>query len=197
MARPLLVIVGGASASGKTTLGRWLAAEFRMPYIGKDDIKESLYDSLGIGDLAWSRRLGSATVSLLYLFIENELRAGRSLVAESNFDTQLAVPELSALIVRYNALPFQILCQADPAVLQARYQRRATSGERHPGHLDHLLGPELTSRINYYALMPLGGESLVLDTTNPATIDYRSVARQLQRAIDEVGTVVDGDRTQD
>jgi predicted kinase len=188
MARPLLVIIGGAAASGKTTLGRWLASEFRLPYIGKDDIKESLYDTLGTGDLVWSRRLGRATVSLLYLFIENELRAGRSLIAESNFDTRYAIPELRTLIDRYNALPFQILCRADPDVLHARYQRRATTGERHPGHLDHLLGPELAIRIDQYALMPIGGESLILDTTDPATIDYQSVAQQLQRALDEAGT---------
>lgn len=184
MSRPLLVIIGGAPASGKTTLGRRLAADFRLPYIGKDDIKESLYDSLGAGDLDWSRRLGRATYPLLYLFIEIELRAGRSLIAESNFDAAFAGPVLGDLIARYDALPFQILCRADPGVLQARYQRRATTGERHPGHLDHLLALELADRIDQYKLLPLGGESLVLDTTDLAAIDYPSIAQHLQRVID-------------
>jgi predicted kinase len=186
MARPLLVIVGGASASGKTTLARWLAAEFRMPYIGKDDIKESLYDTLGVGDLDWSRRLGRATMALLFQFVETELRAGRSLVAESNFEAQFAIPEFRALIDRYDARTFQILCRADPDVLIARYRRRATSGERHPGHLDRQLLPELPGRISAYELLPIGGESLVLDTTDPATIDFQHIAQQLQDAIDRV-----------
>lgn len=185
MSRPLLVIIGGAPASGKTTLGRRLATDFRLPYIGKDDIKESLYDSLGTGDLDWSRRLGKATYYLLYLFVEIELRAGRSMIVESNFEVQYATPVFHDLIARHDALPFQVLCRADPAVLQARYQRRATTGERHPGHLDHLLAVEFADRLVNYELLPIGGESLVIDTTDLATIEYPSIAHHLQRAINE------------
>lgn len=183
MSQPLLVIVGGAPASGKTTLGRRLAADFRLPYIGKDDIKESLYDTLGTGDLTWSRRLGRATYHLMYLLVEMELRAGRSMIVESNFEVQYATPVFHDLLARYDALPFQILCRAEPAVLQARYQHRATTGERHPGHLDHLLAVEFADRIHHYELLPIGGESVVLDTTDLAMIEYSSVAHQLQSAI--------------
>jgi predicted kinase len=185
MSRPLLVIIGGAPASGKTTLGRRLAAEFRLPYIGKDDIKETLYDTLGTGDRDWSRRLGSASVSLLYLFVEIELRAGRSVIAECNFDARFAVPELRALIDRYDALPLEILCLAEPDVLRARYQQRAETGERHAGHLDHLIAAELPGRIGEYRLLSIGGESMVLDTTDLAAVDYGRVARRLQQALEQ------------
>ena len=183
MSQPTLVIIGGAPAAGKTTLGRWLAAELRLPYLGKDDIKETLYDTLGTGDRTWSRRLGRATYSLLYLFVEIELRAGRSLIVESNFEAQYAVPVFRALIERYSAQPFQVLCRADPAVLQTRYHERATTGQRHPGHLDHLLVDELPGRVSDYDILPIGGESLVIDTTDLATVDYAAVARRISRLL--------------
>ena len=187
MSQPPLVIIGGAPASGKTTLGRWLAGELRLPYLGKDDIKETLYDTLGSGDLAWSRRLGAATYPLLYLFVETQLRAGCASIVESNFAPKLATPVFQALIDHYDALPFQILCRADPDVLLVRYRERATNGQRHPGHLDHLLVDELAARVGDIDLLPINGDKLVLDTTDFTTVDYASVARRISRLLDQGG----------
>src|SRR5688572_8145929 len=98
---PLLVIVSGAPASGKTTLGRRLAAEFQLPFIGKDDIKEVLFETLGWSDRAWSIRLGVATYHLLYQAIETQLRAQRSLLVESNFRGEYATSRFLALKSQY------------------------------------------------------------------------------------------------
>jgi predicted kinase len=38
-------------SSGKTTVAEGLAERLRLPLIAKDDIKESLYESLGAPDL--------------------------------------------------------------------------------------------------------------------------------------------------
>ena len=58
MTRPLLIVVTGAPCAGKTTLARRIAETFRLPLIAKDDIKESLFDSLGWKDREWSKQLG-------------------------------------------------------------------------------------------------------------------------------------------
>ena len=85
MAEPLLVIVTGPPSAGKTTLARRIARDLGIPLFARDDIKEILFDSLGWSDRAWSRKVGHASWQILYHAMEELLRAGQSLVVESNF----------------------------------------------------------------------------------------------------------------
>jgi len=63
---PVALIITGAPASGKSTLGRQLAAALSLPYLSKDLFKETLFDSLGWQDRAWSQRLGGTSMALLF-----------------------------------------------------------------------------------------------------------------------------------
>src|SRR5881296_3946918 len=55
-----LVIVGGAPATGKTTLARELGRSLELPVITKDDIKEALAAPFQTGDRDWSRQTSTA-----------------------------------------------------------------------------------------------------------------------------------------
>ena len=70
---PLIIVVSGAPCTGKTTLGRRIAQEFRLPFLSKDAFKESLSDTLGRGDLEWSKKLGVASIMLLFEQIATQL----------------------------------------------------------------------------------------------------------------------------
>ena len=60
------VLVGGWPGSGKTTLARALAPTLGLAYLGKDDLKESLWEQLGTPtSVEDSRRLGEAAVRIL------------------------------------------------------------------------------------------------------------------------------------
>lgn len=85
MPKPTLILVSGPPAAGKTTLARRLAAEFSLPLINKDGIKELLFDKVGTSDYAWSQSLGRTSIALLHFFTERLLTANVSLIAESNF----------------------------------------------------------------------------------------------------------------
>ena len=58
----------GGTGRGKTTLAGPLAAELGYALLTKDTIKETLHDALGGPEagLAWSRRLGGASMELLW-----------------------------------------------------------------------------------------------------------------------------------
>jgi adenylate kinase family enzyme len=64
----LMILISGLPCTGKTTLARKIAQKFRLPLISRDDIKESLFDSLGWHDREWSKQLGVASYQLLYYF---------------------------------------------------------------------------------------------------------------------------------
>jgi predicted kinase len=183
------VIVTGPPASGKTVLSRRIAQRFGLPLVTKDGIKELLFDYLGWGKREWSRRLGRASMEVLFHMVENELRAGRSLVAEANFYPQYHTQRFVDLQTQYPFHPVQILCQTDPDVLLRRYQTRALSGERHPGHLDHILAQafdfdELRAR---HGVMAVGGSVQRLDTSVFEAIDYDHLFRFLEGVMGAAG----------
>ncbi|CAN5725036.1 AAA family ATPase [soil metagenome] len=179
---PYLILVTGLPCTGKTTLGRRIAKELGLPFVHKDGIKEALFEHLGWSDRAWSKQLGRASAELLYYFAEIEVSVGHSLVIESNFDPIFATPKFQALKARYDFTPIQIQCKADGDVLFRRFQARSESGERHPGHGDHLNYAEfktvlLQGQLNHLAL---GGPVIELDTTDFQQIDYVGLIEALR-----------------
>ena len=188
MPSPLLIFISGPPCSGKTTLGAWLAQEFKLPLFHRDGFKELLFDTLGWSDLEWSQRLGGASYALLYHAAEALLRAEHSVIIESNFDPQFDTQRVRDLAARHPFLPLQIRCMAEGAVLFERFKQRVASGKRHPGHIDHLNIPVYEPIVwegpsERDDFLDIGGERIDVDTTNFAAVDYRHIRTLVQSAI--------------
>ena len=163
MAAPLLVVVTGPPAAGKTTIARGLAAGLHLPLVAKDTIKEALFDGLGTGDLAWSQRLGEATYLAMLGVAEESVAAGASLVLEANF-IRGGEARLAAVPARF----VQVHCTAPLDVLLERYGSR----ERHPGHVDaeRIAALEEAVETGRHEPLDLPGETIRVDTTEPVDI---------------------------
>jgi predicted kinase len=157
---PLLIVVSGMPASGKTTLARTLGKNLGIPVIEKDAIKETLYDALGIGDVAWSQKLGVASYDLILAIAHSLLSANASLIAEANFFGGME-PMFASLPPHR---PVQVHCTAPLDVLVERYTNRPP---RHPGHLDTERVGELRARhaSGLNGPLELEGELIEVDTT--------------------------------
>lgn len=132
--RPLLILVTGAPASGKTTLAGHLSREFRLPLLSRAALKEALMDSLGSPDRARSRELGAASYRLLTVVLERLLDAGVGAVVESNFRRGLAERDLAGAVAHCRCV--QVHCWTTPLEVRRRFAERAESGGRHHGHHD-------------------------------------------------------------
>ena len=142
--------------------------------MAKDEIKERLFDELGSGDRAWSQRLGRATYAVMFHWIEEELRAGRALVAEANF-TPSAAPRFARLPSHRS---LQLLCTAPREVVIERYAAR----RRHGGHLDDVVVRELRAgeHEDQWLPIPLAGEVVELDAV---TADLDAVAARVRERL--------------
>jgi predicted kinase len=185
MNKPLVIIISGPPCSGKTTLGQRIAAEFHLPLIYKDGIKERLFDTLGWSDRAWSKRLGNATYAILQYFIEIQLQGGVSFIVESNFPPDFGTEIFAKMRAQYDFEPFQIQCRTEGNVLLQRFIERGKSGERHPGHVETSTIDEFKEGLLQGRLdaLRIGGTLYELDTTDFAKIDYATLFEAIQQAI--------------
>jgi predicted kinase len=131
---PLVVVVSGAPATGKSTLALKLGAELDLPVLGKDRFKEVLFETLGTPELERSDDFGRASFYLMDAALRWLLDAGVGAVYESNFIRGLSEVELRAHLPRCRAV--QLHCAVPHELIFERYEQRHLRGDRHPGHRD-------------------------------------------------------------
>ena len=181
------MVVSGLPGSGKTTLARKLAPALSLPLLDKDDILEGLFETLGIGDADWRRRLSRASDEILQRLARNSSGA----VLTSFWRN----PEMSPLsgtptdwIVSASRRIVEVYCVCDPQVAAMRFVNR----RRHPGHLDSAKRVEdvLSGFRTLSATGPLGvGKVLRVDTVKEVDLNLvASEVKALLRLALESGT---------
>jgi predicted kinase len=184
--RPLLIIVNGLPASGKTTLSKRLGQDLHLPVFSRDGIYETLFDALSQDPMSTSPLMGSAAFSLFYYVIGSVLAAQQPVIIEQFFGhPELRTAELVELQHRYDFEPFQILCKADGNVLVERFLARVASGDRHAGQAGLEWVEQNRERLLMAVLPPLAldGHLVEVDTTTSDTFDYDTLLRQVQSAL--------------
>lgn len=156
------IVVSGLPASGKTTLGRRIAEELRLPMFDKDEILERLFETLGVGDVVWRRKLSRMA--------DDELRrqasASSGALITSWWQHPLSEVESGTPIDWLRDLRGEVLelhCVCSPALAANRFIAR----KRHHGHLDgrHTYAALLASFEMQHSFGPLGlGRVVTADT---------------------------------
>lgn len=127
------IIMSGIPASGKSTVGQTIAAALGLAFLDKDQFLEAMFNSQGVGNAEWRRRLSRAADEILR---EKALCSGGAVITSwwrhplSRVDSGTPVEWLAEL--PGVALELHCVCTAQVAA------RRFLSRKRHEGHLDHL-----------------------------------------------------------
>lgn len=133
---PIVILVSGMPASGKSTLARQLAAELGVPFFTKDDFKEVLFDAGGYVeesmDEPTSERFGAQAIALLFDIAQRLIESGVSVVLEANFRADLTAAEIEP--IRTRATVRQVNCHMPVPEIVDRFEARQDSDERHPVH---------------------------------------------------------------
>jgi len=181
---PTMILVSGLSCTGKSTLAEKISEKFSLPYFSKDMFKELLFDKLGYSDREWSKKLGGASYAALYKIAENLLKTGQSFVLESNFKPEIDGQELFNLQKKYPFRAIEILCFADGKILFERFKKRAESGLRHPGHVDHLCYEEQKKVLMTGRAEPMRlGELIEVETTDLDKVDYGEILGRIEKIL--------------
>jgi predicted kinase len=173
-----LLLITGPPASGKTHLARALAARYGCGLGSKDAIKETLFEALGTGDAAWSRRLSDASFALLFQWAPQLLAAHGLVLLEGNFRAGEHEAPLRALLERSATRMAQVLCVAAPATRALRLAARAEDPSRHRGHRDREFD---VNAANGAAFLDLPGARLRFDSEADWHGEFAACCTELDR----------------
>jgi cytidylate kinase len=99
-----LLLVSGPPASGKTSIGKQLAKDLAVAFISIDGFKEILFDTLGWAGDSWSKRLGKASMTLLYHSMAEHASKQRLAVFEANYKYEIDRTIIQTIAEKYSAL---------------------------------------------------------------------------------------------
>ena len=168
-AAPILLVVSGPPASGKTSTAHALAERLHLPIISKDTFKERLYEVFGADD-ELEERIERAALAILYSVAAAQLDAGVSVMAESNFDRRSDLAPLRELQDEHGAHIVQVHFSRGKEKLLERFVERIEEGDRHPGHGDEPEDVEEVERkldAGIWEPLELPGDLIQLDKDEP------------------------------
>lgn len=160
------ILVAGIPAAGKSTMAKVLSERLKLPVISKDSIKELLFDNVGFRSREEKRKLGIASMEMMYYAAGQLMKAGQPFILENNFEFSSA-HGMENLLEKYQYSALTITLTGDYKVIYQRFLERESSPDRHRGHVVNDCYPEK--------------EENHLNTTKAKTISYESFVRGIEQ----------------
>ena len=179
-----IIIITGDLAAGKTSYGKKISNELKIPFFSKDEIKEVLYDSIDNNNLDYEskRKIGKNSYDIFYYIIEQQMKVGLPIIAESNFGKE-AIPTIKNLLDKYNYKCITIRFEADLEVLHKRFLNREYSDERHSGLVSNGMFDDYENFKKTHEKsreFKIDENEILVDTTNFRTVNIENIIKKIQ-----------------
>ena len=180
-----IIIITGELAAGKTSYGKKISKELNIPFFSKDEIKEILFDSLSDGNLDYEskRKMGASSYAIFYYILEEQMRVGLPIIAESNFVKE-SIPIIKNLLNKYDYKNITIRFEGDLKTLHKRFLEREYSSERHMGLVangvfDDFGNFEKTSiKAKEFKI---DDNEILVDTTDFSKVDFDGIIKKIRK----------------
>lgn len=182
--KPLVILILGLPGAGKTTLGKKIADELRVPFISKDDIKVRLFDVYGWKDRQASKQAGVASFRIMDYLTEEQIKRGNSLILESTFNPIYDDARFQAWQKKYGVRYVQLYCYADADTVRQRFAQRMKTNNRHVSAVEGDEGLQVLEGYIQQGFMPLSIDSTIIkvDTTDFSKVDETDIIKQIRYA---------------
>lgn len=135
-----LFLIAGVPGSGKTTFAEYLQNELKIPMIGKDKMKELLFDTVGFKSFQEKENLDLGSTEILYYIARQHMKVDLPLILENNFLGSEA-EAIEKMIGEYHYKAITVLFDGDMAVIHKRLCERDFDPSRHPAHANNTIYP--------------------------------------------------------
>lgn len=168
MSKPLLVVVTGRPASGKTTLAHILTQELKCPLISRDELKEGYVNTLNIQHNKLDESVAWHIYNTFFETINLLISKGISVIIEAAFQNRLWQPKLLDLLDKADIKV--IICKTTADIVEHRFRNRLLNHpEREKFHGDNVLSLlNKTSGLltDVYEALNINAPTLEVDTTD-------------------------------
>lgn len=171
------LVVTGLPASGKSTLAKRLAPGLGLAVIDKDEILESLFEEVGVGDANWRRMLSQRA--------DDEFRRRAEQTTGALLISWWRHPQSTVLsgtptdwLSGLSGACVEVHCKCKPSVAAQRFAAR----QRHRGHLDgRWTVEELLSSFESQAMLGPLGLGHVVEVSTESHVDIDKLLREVAK----------------
>jgi adenylate kinase family enzyme len=137
MNKPLLAVVTGKPACGKTTLAHILAKEIRCPLLSRDEFKEGYINTVKLDHDHLPANIALSIYETFFEVIDLMISKKISIIIEAAFQHKLWEPKLSTCLNKADVRI--VICETSKEIARARFFKRTSDDKgREKFHGDKL-----------------------------------------------------------
>jgi aminoglycoside phosphotransferase family enzyme/predicted kinase len=177
---PLVIVVGGLSGTGKSTLARVLGEQLGIELLRTDTIRRELFGqqaNQGINTGIYQPGLRAQVYDQLMRRAEQRLRKGLSVILDATFQRGESVAAAYQLAKRCAATFLALQCICPPEIAQERIGRRLAEGHDPSQATTDVHEQQLQDSQAWPANIPRCG----VDTVQPLEAQVQAVWRELRQ----------------